>query len=382
MSTAGSRSRAARHAPMCALLLVVTFAGACLQLRLGNSESALVLEDLVDNHSRLREQVPEPVSQELRFETDGEPLHGVLYLPVDARAGMVLVPGLAVAGGDDPRLVALARTLARVGFVVLIPEIPGFRSYRMGAEDVHVLVAAVQALDGVAQMHAGLPVGIGAFSFAVGPALIAALDPRVAHRVDFVVAVGGYYDLRRLIAYYTTGANRDDPQAITPYDKGKWIFALGVSEKLPRASDRLAIQAVARRAIYADAGESDIPAPSSLSPGGAALLELLTNTSSERVPILLAQLPPSLRAEISALNPAEQPMDALGARLLLLHGRGDNIIPYTESIALAEAVGPGGADLFIIDGLAHVNLQPTSGDVDILLQLVNAVLDQRAPPAP
>lgn len=367
---------------MCALLLVVTFAGACLQLRLGNSESALVLEDLVDNHSRLREQVPEPVSQELRFETDGEPLRGVLYLPVDARAGMVLVPGLAVAGGDDPRLVALARTLARVGFVVLIPEIPGFRSYRMGAEDVHVLVAAVQALDGVAQMHAGLPVGIGAFSFAVGPALIAALDPRVAHRVDFFVAVGGYYDLRRLIAYYTTGANRDDPQAITPYDKGKWIFALGVSEKLPRASDRLAIQAVARRAIYADAGESDIPAPSSLSPGGAALLELLTNTSSERVPILLAQLPPSLRAEISALNPAEQPMDALGARLLLLHGRGDNIIPYTESIALAEAVGPGGADLFIIDGLAHVNLQPTSGDVDILLQLVNAVLDQRAPPAP
>jgi fermentation-respiration switch protein FrsA (DUF1100 family) len=366
---------------MCALLLLVTLAGACLQLRLGNSEPALVLEDLVDNQSRLREQVPEPVSQELRFDSNGEPLHGGLYLPVDARAGMVLVPGLAVAGADDPRLVALARTLARVGFVVLIPDIPGFRSYRMGAEDVQVLVAAVQALDGVPRMHAGLPVGIGAFSFAVGPALIAALDPRVAHRVDFVVAVGGYYDLRRLIAYYTTGANRDDPQAITPYDKGKWIFALGVSEKLPRASDRLAIQAVARRAIYADAGESDIPAPSSLSPGGAALLELLTNTSSERVPILLAQLPPSLRAEISALNPAEQPMNTLGARLLLLHGRGDNIIPYTESIALAESVGPGGADLFIIDGLAHVNLQPTSGDVDILLQLVNAVLEQRAPPA-
>ena len=65
--------------------------------------------------------------------------------------------------------------------------------------------------------------------------MITALDERVAKRVDFVVAVGGYQDLRRLITYYTTGAHRDDSDTPTPYDKGKWIFALGVSEKLPDA---------------------------------------------------------------------------------------------------------------------------------------------------
>jgi fermentation-respiration switch protein FrsA (DUF1100 family) len=72
-------------------------------------------------------------------------------------------------------------------------------------------------------------------------------------------------------------------------------------------------------------------------------------------------------------------MDELHAQLLLLHGRGDNIIPYTESIALSASVPDGRADLFIIDGLAHVDLQPTSDDVDILLEMVATLLAQRAP---
>ncbi len=373
--------RILRYPALLAITVMLSLTGGCLQLRLGDSEAGLVLEDLVTSDSRLRQRTPEPAFRGLSTRVGERQLRGDLYLPAGSvRAGLVLVPGLAVAGKNDPRLVALARTLARVDFMVLIPDVPGFRAYRMGSEDVEVLVAAVQALEAAPEMQSRLPMGIGAFSFAVGPALIAALDARVAERVDFIVAVGGYQDLRRLIAYYTTGAHRDDRDTPTPYDRGKWIFALGVSEKLPDTSDRLAIQAVARRAIYGNAGESDVPAPASLSPGGAALLELLTNTTPERVPALLARLPATLRAEITALNPAEQPMNRLRGQLLLLHGRGDNIIPYTESVALAESVPDGHAELFIIDGLAHVDLQPTAGDVDILMEMVNALLDQRAPP--
>jgi pimeloyl-ACP methyl ester carboxylesterase len=357
--------------------------GGCLQLHLGNTEAGLVLEDLVSNDSRLRKATTAPAFRSLTFNAAGAQLRGDLYIPANGvRAGLVLVPGLAIAGKNDPRLVALARTLARVNFLVLIPDVPGFRAYHMSTGDVEVLVAAVQRLDALPKMQPRQPMGIGAFSFAAGPALIAALDPRVAQRVDFIVAVGGYQDLRRLIAYYTSGAQRDDRDTPTPYDKGKWIFALGVSEKLTNASDRLAVQSMARRAIYASPGEADLPAPGNLSPGAAALLELLGNTNQVRVPMLLERLPAPLRAEITALNPAEQPLAGLHAHLLLLHGRGDNIIPYTESRALEASVPPGGAELFIIDGLAHVDLQPTPGDVDVLLAMVDALLAQRAAPAP
>jgi len=50
---------------------------------------------------------------------DGE---GDLYLPAGkARAAMVLVPGAAVMGRDEPRLKALARTFARASIAVLVP---------------------------------------------------------------------------------------------------------------------------------------------------------------------------------------------------------------------------------------------------------------------
>ncbi|NIM26829.1 MAG: alpha/beta hydrolase [Gammaproteobacteria bacterium] len=369
----------AHRAALFAVLVALTLAAGCLQLRVGDSEAGLVLEDLVSKDSRLRARTPQPVFRPLRF-GDGAELLADLHVPADGvRAGIVLVPGLAPAGRRDPRLVSLAQTLARVGFLVLIPDVPGFRSYRMGAEDVGVLVSALRTLVTLPEMQPRLPAGIGAFSFAVGPAVIAALHPAVAERLDFVVAVGGYHDLQRLIAYYTTGAHRGETDAPTPYDKGKWIFALGVSEKLPDPSDRRAIQAVARAALGATAGAADPALPTNLSAGGAALLELLGNTTPERVPHLLARLPAALRAEITALNPAEQPMATLRARLLLLHGRSDNVIPYSESVALAESVPAGRARLFIIEGLAHVDLQLASGDVDILLALVGALLEERAP---
>jgi fermentation-respiration switch protein FrsA (DUF1100 family) len=67
------------------------------------------------------------------------------------------------------------------------------------------------------------------------------------------------------------------------------------------------------------------------------------------------------------------------AQVLLLHGRSDNLIPYTESIALAKALHPDRVRLFIIDGLAHVDFKPKAQDVPQLLGIMHALLDQRPP---
>ena len=142
------RIGAVRRLTAIGVLLAMAFAAGCLQLRLGDSDAGLVLEDLVSNDSRLRERTQPPVFRTLRMPVGHQRLRADAYVPADGvRAGIVLVPGLAVAGRNDPRLVGLARTLARVGFMVLIPDIPGFRAYRMSAEDVEVLVAAVEICD-------------------------------------------------------------------------------------------------------------------------------------------------------------------------------------------------------------------------------------------
>src|SRR5919106_3534260 len=71
---------------------------------------------------------------------------GDLYWPPDAAAALVLVPGLVPEGKDDPRLVALAQTLVRAGFAVLVPDIAGLRAQKVSPEDARAIAAAIAQL--------------------------------------------------------------------------------------------------------------------------------------------------------------------------------------------------------------------------------------------
>ena len=109
---------------------------------------------------------------------DGE---GDVYSPPEhVRAAMVLVPGAAVLGRDEPRLQALARTFARAGFVVLVPELPEVRRLALSRHDADRVASAMRQLR---QWQPGQPLGVAAVSYAVAPAVIAALQDRAAvHR--------------------------------------------------------------------------------------------------------------------------------------------------------------------------------------------------------
>ena len=82
---------------------------------------------------------------------------------------------------------------------------------------------------------------------------------------------------------------------------------------------------------------------------------LLDNADPERVPGLIAALPGAIRAEMAALDLSRRDLGALAARLILVHGGDDAIIPPSESRALAAAAGET-ADLYVVDGFSHVEL--------------------------
>ncbi len=175
---------------------------------------------------------------------------GDLYVPPGTRprTGVVLVPGLAREGRDDARVVALAGALARRDFAVLVPELPGFRAQRVSASDSEPIASAVRHLratqDGV---------GVAAISYAVGPAILASLAPEPASRVDFVVAIGGYFDTQEVTTFFTTGYFRDGRaapwQRATPNAFGKWVFVAANAERLGDGADRSSLSAIARRKL-------------------------------------------------------------------------------------------------------------------------------------
>jgi|AGTN01.1.fsa_nt_gi hypothetical protein len=339
-------------------------------------EAALMLGDLAagTGPSTFKTLTPRPERQPVAWNTDGRHNAGDLYLPAEkAKAGLVLVPGAAREGKDDPRLVALAHSLARARFLVLVPDIASVRAQEVSAADRLPIADAVRYLHGERHVP-GL--GIAAISYADVPAILAALD---RPGVDFVVAVGGLYDLRAVITFFTTGAYREAPGRpwlhAEPNAYGKWVFVRANARRLDDSTDRALLTGIAERRM------ADLAAPVDdlavkLGPQGKAVMALLDNADPARVPDLIAALPPPVKAEIAAMDLASRDLSGLKARLFLIHGRDDRIIPWTESAALARMAPR--AELTLLDNLAHADLKAGGiADALALWQAVSHVLLER-----
>ncbi len=326
-------------------------------------ESLLVLTDVGVVHapSRLKAVTPPPSRTPVAYIVDGRSRSGDLYLPGAGAplAGIVLVPGAVPEGKDDARLVALATTLARARFAVLTPELPGFRELRIRPGDAREVADAYTYLASRPDLAPGGRAGMVAFSYALGPTLLAALEPDIRERVRFIVGVGGYYDLARTVAYFTTGYFRHEGRwyYLKPDDYGKMVFVKSSLPHLRDPRDREILDAMVQ--LKLDNIAADLASLAfGLGAEGRAVYELVTNTDPARTPQLMQALPPSLRADFALLSLHDKDMRGLKARLLLVHGQNDNLIPFPESIALAQQVAPGQARLFIINRvLGHVDLR-------------------------
>jgi hypothetical protein len=277
----------------------------------------------------------------------GAPLAADLYRPARAaRAALVLLPGAAPAGREDARLVALAEALARAGIIVLVPEIKGWRRLRFSPADPAAIAAALAALGTLDGLERDAPRGLGAISYAVGPALIAVLESPAPP--DFLVGLGGFYRLEDVLAH-VAGA-RDARFA--------WLFMRNNLDVMESRFDAMALAAVVERRLADPAAAIDDLA-ASLGREGRAALALAENRDAGAVAGLVAALPGPLKARLRALDPAARDIAPLATRLILIHGTDDPALPLSGSEALAAAAPAGLARLYAVEGLAHV--EPGAG---------------------
>jgi hypothetical protein len=329
-------------------------------------EALLVLSDIGagTGESRLKKSTPVPSRTPVAFTVSGRAGAGDLYLPRQGppRAALVLVPGAVPEGKDHEQLVAFATTLARARFAVLTPELSGYQQLKMRPAHVRELADAFLYLADREDLGHGGRVGFGAFSYAVGPAVLAALEDDTREKVRFVLGVGGYHDLRVAIGFFTTGFFEEDgkPRRLEPNEYGKLVFARSVTEHLRSASDRATIDAMVDAALADPAADLSVLARG-LGPEGRAVYRLIMNTDPLQTPRLIDALPPGARATIDALTLAGKHLERLRARLILVHGRDDRLIPFPETLALARSVPSDQARVIILNRiLGHVDLRFSS----------------------
>lgn len=280
---------------------------------------------------------------------------------------LVLLPGAAAAGKDDPRLIHMAAALAHAGWRVMVPDLSAQKALTLSSADAQPIADAIRHVAGD-----GAKVAVAAISYGAVPAVLAALEPEVAAKVAVLVAVGPPFDAERVIGFFTTGFWRGAPEQpwrkLEPNAYGKWVFVQNNAIRLTDSGDRALLAAIARRKL-ADPSVPIDDLTLRLGPQGRAVMELLDNGDPEWVSAMIRALPPGIAAEIERLDLARRDLRGFAPELMVIHGTDDRIIPVGEGEALAAAVPHG--RLYRLDSLAHADLK--AGSVTDALTLWRAV---------
>lgn len=188
---------------------------------------------------------PEPRMVEDDSTFAGTPMRVTYWRPGwgNRHPAIMIVPGAAPRGNDEPTMRSFGLTLARAGYLVMLPEFPFLKEGRFDS-------AATRQLDAAFAHARALPetrgLGVGAFGVSVGAGmmLVAAGREPALRDAAFLAVLGGYYDLD---TYLASLASRSQLSASGPTP---WEPSQEAQDRLPPAAVDL-VPASARDAVRA-----------------------------------------------------------------------------------------------------------------------------------
>jgi dienelactone hydrolase len=272
-----------------------------------------------------------------------------IYLPAHRRPGtttpaVMLVLGVHPDPIEHPVVVATARAIARLGIAVGIPESTELRSHRITPDEPGRMAEAFIALTERQDLETGSSGMIG-FSAGASLALVAAADPRIAERVAYVNAFGGYADARMLIADIMTRTMIVDGRVVpwTPDQAARTGLLDTLLWPLPSHEERVRLRAEALPILLAEprpSGAYDPAFAGTLGDEGRALYQLVTARSRAEAEALIGRIPAATDAHLDAISPSTF---AAGVRagVFLMHDVDDPAIPVSHVHVLDDLLRDG-----------------------------------------
>lgn len=249
------------------------------------------------------------------------------------------VNGTVPEGREYPEVQNLARGLARAGYLVVVPDLPGLTADEITEETVSSTVEMTRAVADRPDARDGR-VGLVGVSTGATLSLLAAQDPAVNERVSVVAGVAPYTDIRTVLSIATTDHYWHGGEYV-PYDADpflSYVIAKSLLAALPAGEERDALRAELEEVDRLDpnplAGLRDRPT-GDLSPEARSVVELLANTDPERFDELYAALSPEIRAGMEELSPLAG-NERITAPVELASGDRDKYFPVSESFAVGR----------------------------------------------
>jgi hypothetical protein len=274
-----------------------------------------------------------PVIEKVRYPTREGEAEGDLYRPSTGgpHPGMVVCLGVVPFGVDHPQVPVLGKALARAGFAALLYWSPAMREFRLAPEDVGNIALAYNWL--IEQPNVD-PARSGLLGTCVGGsfALMASASPLVRDRVGFVSAYAPYSAMstfaRDIASATRATADGREPWPVDQLTRRVFVHSL-TDTLAPAEAERL------RDAFASEGGQFDGGA---LSADGQAVFSLLTAPDVDAADTAHHGLPPVMQERLAALSPVNHLKDLHAPLIVLLHDRGDQVIPVGESRRLVSAL--------------------------------------------
>jgi acetyl esterase/lipase len=280
----------------------------------------------------------EPQVSEL--DVDGVPVDVLRPPDEEPRPAWIFVNGAHPERRREPIVWRLAHGLARAGYVVLVPDIPGLGEGTITARTLEATHAVTKAACARADIEGGRVALVGA-STGAGLALIAAGQPELADRISVVAAVAPFADLRKLLCLTTTGH----------YDEGGHFARYDVTDLHRQVVARSLVAAIsAQDDRERFLGELDDLERKGLNPleelpkragevgaEAAAVLSVLTNRDPARFSELFDALPPAVHSFVDELSPLRL-RSGVRAPVEIIVPPSDVYFPPGEAAALAAGL--------------------------------------------
>jgi hypothetical protein len=304
-----------------------------------------------------------PVIEKVRYPTRLGQAEGDLYRPSAGgpHPGIVgclgVVPfGVVPFGVDHPQVPRLGKALARAGFAALLYWSPAMRDFRLAPEDVENIALAYHWF--IAQPSID-PARSGLFGACVGGsfALMAAASPLIRDRVAFIGAYAPYSSLwtfgRDIASATCSWGEGYEPWQVDPLTRKVFVHSLTTLLE-PSEAERF------RSAFANGNGHLD---SHDLSADGQAVYALLTARDEDAAETALHRLPPLMQERLAALSPTNYLKDIHAPLIVLLHDRGDQVVPVGESRRLCAALA-GHAEVRYTEMLFQ-HLDPVKGKLPL-----------------
>jgi hypothetical protein len=293
----------------------------------------------------------EPIVAEVKSTKGSTKFVADIYRPADEgthQAAIFILGSLATR--ENPLVVEIADSLARLGFVIFVPEEPELAAGHVSNTAIDYYVEVFEYLYEQPFVDKG-GVGFGGFCVGGSVAIKASEDPRIADEVAFVHAISPYYNLENLSREIITGKYVQDGEKIDwdPADLSEDTLKRGVVLYFTDSQDR---QILEEKIFEKESSGSDVSSELSKE-GQAALTYMQTQDFDESEKLYDLVWPKGMKQYNADLSPSTN-IEDLKAKLFIISDTNDMFVPPYHSQKFVENLPKGQVYHSEIDAFEHV----------------------------